>query len=60
MHVESTVEACDEITLAILYLLPTSLWSRERACSVALWDVLCHLVEFSWKRIIRGLNYHSA
>lgn len=48
------------LTILNLFSPPNSLWSKERACSVVLWDFLCHLVEFSWKRIIRGLNYRSA
>lgn len=38
------------------FTFPHGLWSQQRACSVALGDVLCHLVEFSCKRIISGLH----
>lgn len=41
-------------------LSATSPWSRRRTRSEALWDFLCHLVEFHRKRIIWGLSYQAA
>lgn len=35
-------------------------WSRLRTRSEALWDFLCHLVEFHRKQIIWGLSYQAA
>lgn len=32
----------------------------HRACAKPLWDILCHLVEFHWKRIIWGVSYQTA
>jgi hypothetical protein len=36
---------------------PSPLTVVQRACSVAPWDILCHLMEFPWKGLTRGLNY---
>lgn len=48
-------------SLAVLsHFLPNLLRSKDRACSVALRDALCHLVESSWKRTVRGLSDCSA